>query len=131
MPEKSKRPNHVVVADDFVVEINGESFYPHAGESVSFVGRLTTNDLMHAMKLQRIDLDAADADQQLDEVRQFLAGRIASWDWTDDEGTPYPNPPSPADIGRLDMDELGWLLANGMRPKKKDAAVGEASTPST
>ncbi|MGE0057000.1 MAG: hypothetical protein AB7P33_09875 [Dehalococcoidia bacterium] len=131
MPEKSKRPNRVVVADDFVVNVDGELIYPHAGESVTFVGRLTTNDLMHAMKLQRIDLDADDADQQLDQVRQFLAGRIAAWEWTDDEGEPYPNPPSPADIGRLDMDELGWLLANGIRPKNRETAVGEASTPST
>lgn len=131
MPEKTKVPARTVSSDDFVVEVDGVSYYPHAGESVTFVGRMTTNDLMRSMKLQRIDLNADDADEQIGEVRAFVAGRIAGWTWTDDAGEPYPNPPTPDVVGLLDMDELGWLLVNNMGRKNKDEALGEASTPST
>lgn len=131
MPTKTKVPARSVSSDDFVVEVDGVSYYPHAGESVTFVGRMTTDDLMRSMKMRRLDLSADNADEQVDEVRKFIAGRIAGWTWTDDAGEPYPNPPTPEVIGKLDMDELGWLLANNMGRTKKDEDQGEASTPST
>ena len=76
MPEKTKVPARTVLSDDFVVEVDGVPYYPHAGESVTFVGRMTTNDLMRSMKLQRIDLNADNADEQIGEVRAFVFGQL-------------------------------------------------------
>lgn len=102
MPTKTKPPVKLrrVVADDLAIEMDSETYYPHAGESVVFKGRATVG--LYVMIAQ---LGSSP------EGLSLLAEQIDSWTWTDDEGKPYPEPTLDA-LLRLPTEELGWLIQN-------------------
>lgn len=132
-PKKpTKLPSRTVRADDLVYEIDGEEYRPHEGESVTFRGRIKPDQLLKAVQLRSLDLNT-DADAvaaQFAEIRQFVAGFIVAWDWTDDDGSPYLSPPTADTLADLDLEEIGWLLAKVV-PERSIEQRGEGSTPST
>ena len=104
MPTNSKPPSNAprrVVADDLAVNYNGEVYYPHAGEWVEFKGRPSVGLYLRFMEM-------ADASSK---GIQELTPHVLAWDWTDDDGKPYP-PPSVEVISGLPPEELKWLLTH-------------------
>lgn len=139
MPTKSKTkptklPTKTIVADDLEVEVDGEKFYPHAGESVTYrVKNLSLDNYLVQMKALSLQfaLPEAAVDNKLDyqavinleeaahKVLALLASQIVSWDWTDDLSEPYPSPPTPEILRTLSREEMRWLDAhiNPIRPE--------------
>lgn len=129
-PTKLPRKPFTVVADDLEIEEDGETYRPHAGENVTFRGRMTVGDYLNALSLASFDethLEGADA--VFDEMLENLALRIVSWDWTGDYNESLP-PPTPKVLRGLSFEELSWLIqkANGARTAEQSK---NGSTPST
>lgn len=115
---RSKPPKRTVKSDSFKVDQDGESYFPHAGESVTFKGRGSVRSAMTAMSLSRLsDLPsekittAMDPDGIMGKVLHELADNIHSWTWTDPDGEPYPERPDRELLAGLEFGELAWLLS--------------------
>ena len=119
MPKAKTKPGKVppvtVLSDDLEIVVDGETYHPHAGESVSFRGRQSVGDAMLAFSLQSLTeaTDASEIHRTLSDVVSKLATRINGWTWTDDDGEAYESPPSAETLMRLSFEELGWLIGGG------------------
>lgn len=116
---KPPAKTRTVCADDFTVVVDGETYYPHAGESVTFKGRLSVG-----LYLELTRLDQAETGLDL------LASAITEWSFTDDEGRAYASPPTVEVLKALPAEELGWLIA-ASRSERKEEEVKNASSPSS
>lgn len=108
---RSKPPKvtRQVSGDDLAIVIDGETYYPHAGESVTFRGRVPFSLWMRLQDMTNFEEGAA-----------LLAQQIEGWDFTDDDGNPYPSPPTVDTLLSLPGDEFKWLiqkLAEAESPK--------------
>lgn len=117
--KKTKAPPRKVVAENFVMKEGDEEYYPHYDESVWFAGRATVGESMQFMALQEkySNAEATEANaqivfEQLTLVCEILARAIIKWDWTDNNGDPYPENPTLEDIRSLSPDEVNWLMTN-------------------
>lgn len=115
MVTKSKPQAITVAGDNLAIVVGDETYYPHAGETVTFRGRKTVGDATLALKLQGIGGDSSP-----DVIEEALAGLLGSlevaivaWDWTDDSGEPYPSPPDADTLRSLSFEELAWLVGRG------------------
>jgi hypothetical protein len=149
----SKPPLRPVPSDDCAVTINGETYYPHEGETVWIVGKASVGELQSYWEFRQkvrelpsengrpaddATLEAWNAynrsyEERLslsfDDLCQMVAGRVAKWDWTDDVGNPLPQPDGSLEpMKRLRTEELNWLHAviQGESPARR----GEESRPS-
>lgn len=124
MVTRSKPPASArrIPSDDCTVVVGDEVYYPHAGEWVEYRGRPSVGVALGFMSGPEGSATSI----------KLLATEIASWNWTDDEGRPYPSPPTADDLLRLPKEELGWLIghAESAAPLDEDARKN-ASTPST
>lgn len=128
MPTKTKPtkiPTRTVVADDLAVEVDGETYYPHAGEVVTFRGRMSVGDYLNSAKLAALGSDmSAEQVDKLDDLFgqtiEALAKRIVSWDWTDDAGDPLPSPPDADVLRGLATEEVQWLIGKSAGVRSED-----------
>jgi len=99
--EKSKPPAVArrVYGDSLSVVYQQEVYYPHAGEYVDFKGRPSVGLYVDLMSM------ASNT-----KGMERLASTIVGWNWTDDEGRPYENPPTFETLMLLPTEELKWLL---------------------
>lgn len=112
MVEKTKPPRlrRVVVGDDLPVVANGEVYHPHAGEWVEFKARPTMELYLEVNRLG-----------ETEEAMQRIVELLSEWDWTDDEGNAYTNPPEYKDILKLPPEEFRWLLQHAGAEVKPDS----------
>lgn len=106
-----------IYATDLAVEQEGTTYYPHAEEWVEFTGRPSVG-----LYIKLVDLG------KTPEGLELLHSLMTGWNWTNDVGEPYANPPELDDVYRMSEEELGWLLAYAGRDR---SAVKNESTPST
>jgi hypothetical protein len=119
MPRGPAKPNKIpgltVASDNFSMEAEGVTYYPHQGESVTFRGRQSVGDAMLAFKLQGL---TEESDPQLipgliEDVVGGLASQIMAWTWTDDDCRPYKSPPTAETLTLLSFEELTYLVNGG------------------
>ena len=108
------------MGDDCEVQFGDQTFYPHVGESVDFKGRPSFG----------LFLELADITNNPD-VMGKLASGIAGWDFTDDNGQPYENPPTAETLKLLPNAEVGWLIKKATAAAITEEAMGEEPTLST
>lgn len=106
MAEKKKVPLRRVYANDLEVELDGEKFYPHAGEYVEIRPFWTIDE--RQLHDDFLSGKAAGDAGTLQRTWDFLVARVVAWDWTDDLGEPMPQP-SEAVLRRLANYEVFWL----------------------
>lgn len=123
----SKLPTRRVPSDDFTVVLQDKTYRPHAGEWVEFRGfptvgaqlrfmraaswRAKTPDDFAAMGPDELEEAMASMTEAIESTISELAQAIVAWTWTDNEGRPYPSPPSESDLQRLSTEEIGYLSA--------------------
>lgn len=98
-----------VYADDLCVVVGNEDYYPHVGEWVEFKGRPSVGLYVKLMDL---------ANASKESLKELLKYMVA-WNWTDDAGEPYANPPTLETLLDMPSEELKWLLVHA----GSDAAV--------
>ena len=132
--ERTKAPPLAIYADDLMLEVDGVEYHPHAGEVVRFSGGMTVGDVkmivdlsaFQDMEIGGTDLTAEQRERlqtftrQLEDATDFIAARIHSWDWTDDRGNRYDDPPSALLLRTLPFAELMWLLTAGFNTARGD-----------
>jgi hypothetical protein len=85
-------PTFVHECDDFVLaDGDGNEFYPHAGETVTFRQDLPWRLMTIPWRLMTISADMENEAYMLAVIR-VLKRQIRDWTWTDDEGEPLPSP---------------------------------------
>ena len=133
-----------VPADDCAVEVDGTTYHPHEGEWIELMPGIEAGDLdaLYEIQLAEVKLNAAsgepDEDQQtmailrelVSNMREFLAGRIEAWNWSDMKSRPYPPLDGTVEpLRHLRVEELAWMIAairgrtagqrkNGLRPSE-------------
>lgn len=142
-----KVPLRVVRGDSYATVIDGETYHPFEGETVSFKRGFPYQAAQDSLKLarletmlQRDELDAAGYDM-MDTLTQALLNQLAdsihSWTFTDEEGERFPAPTREF-VRQLDYDLVIWLMqrwrsgdpARGVSGGDVDD-MGNGSTPST
>lgn len=132
----------VVPSDDYAVVVDGETFHPHEGESVTLFVGLSVAALTAINRLMSLGTQLAAIEGEPDQLAQttalldttyqqvceMLAPRIVAWTWTDLAGRPLPQPDGTAGpLQALDASEVNWLIGalkgetagarkNGSRP---------------
>lgn len=124
-PPIQKKPPTRIPTDDYAVVVGGETYYPHAGEWVEMSTRTTVKETRALRRFMQFstDMDAMDGDSEkgleflriLDEdfevLTAGLASRVRAWSWTDDDGTPLPEPDgTSAPFENLSAEELFYLI---------------------
>lgn len=115
-----------VPSDDLEITIDGETFTPHEGESVTLLRGMSVGAINAINQLMSIapQIDAAAgegnerarivqiSDQAFQQLCKAMAPRIVSWTWTDAAGRPLPQPDGTAGpLQALETEELAWLLS--------------------
>ena len=126
-----KLPPRLVASDGYVVEFGGRKYRPHKGEWIKLRGQGRMGDVLMVLKLQRLeslgsDMTPEDADAASDALRQIfdtLKASVIEWNWTDDRGDAYPNPPTLDALQSLSPDECNYLIGEvmGAMPDKDEA----------
>lgn len=121
----SKIPSVEVPSDDCAVQYAGETYYPHAGESVSvwpnhslqlYRVLMELNGLQGRIAALEGEPNAAEESLRLVEgafsnLAEELAPYLEHWTWTDKAGRPMPALDGTAGpLRRLDVEELQWLV---------------------
>lgn len=119
----------------WVITDEGETYYPHEGETVWCLPIGTTEAYLEMAEFE--DLSISDVgivglrqlDEKLVDLCQALAKVIVAWDWTDNRRQPLP-PPDADVLHGLEVDELLWLSSavRGEVPseRKNDSAPSRA-----
>jgi len=118
-----------VPSDDCTVTVDGVEYAIHEGEWVEFMPGLTAGEI-EMMKQARIiatrfaaiegDADAEDTQldivgDRIDEAWAFITDRITGWNWTDNDGKPYPQIKDDPDVFKsLHLQEIYYLVSIGM-----------------
>ncbi len=121
-----------IPSDSCRLFVDGEECYPHEGEWVELISAETMGELRVRVKFARLGValeaiqgeadEVARANALLEEhygeVCEHLARRVFAWNWTDDLGTPLPQPRgNPEAFRLLRSGELHWLM-NAMMPRE-------------
>lgn len=137
--QKTKPQPRRVPSDDFEIEISGEVYYPHLGESIWIVGQPTIGELKATWGFNRISVELDDVaadppaegeapdeverrqrdsrvkavqlvENHYDDLLAWIAPRLSGWDWTDNDSNPLPQPDrTPAPLQCLTPDELFYI----------------------
>ncbi len=114
-----------IPSDGCIVRVTGEIYHPHEGEWAELVPARSVGEERTLVKFRRIlaELDGirgepdevakSDAllDQHYGEVCEHLSRRVFAWNWTDDFGSPLPQPAGKPEVFlALREGELAWLL---------------------
>jgi len=128
--KKTKVPFTTVSGDDYSVVIGEETYYPHAGETVTFKRGMSPEDYgvliafksMAALAQQRgDDIDVVAMVNDINKVVEVLANGIKSWTWTDADDNPLPAPTVEV-LSTVDLEEIIWMVS------KRLGARSEAET---
>lgn len=120
---RTKIPARKVRCDDLEIALDGKTYHPHAGETVSFRGGSFLSILGVAADLASLaDVDAESQDtgqvvdmrDKLERAADEVAPLITEWTWTDDDGGRYPSPPSADVLRHLRFEELAYLATVSM-----------------
>ena len=130
IPEVADKPTKVppktVWCNDFEVEFDGETYYPHRGEKVVLYrgfGVAEVNAYQSLFNVQEVIAQVEGDDDagsktigalhaSTEELRNSLAERITEWTWTDFKGNPMPNPAgNPDAFLKCTVSELVYLVA--------------------
>ncbi len=138
--QRTKAPPVTIFCDDLAIEVDGEKYYPHAGELIRLSGGASVADIKMSVDLQKIkdiDISTDEGKERIEEVKfslmqvvGSLAARLQSWTWTDDAGEPYPTPTREV-LETLRFEELMWILSASLKTARKDADRLKGSAPST
>lgn len=145
--KKSKIPVRRVPSDDCELTVGGVDYYPHQGEWIEVVPRMTVGEirLFRSLNALKPKLEALEGDEGADEaqialmddsfteVLDVLRSRVLAWNWTDDAGDPYPQPREDPDVfERLSIQEMYYLTAamQGGEPDSKNGATKPSRTTS-
>ncbi len=147
--ELKKKPPialRTVPTDDFTRIRDGETYYPHAGEWVTFAPlAMSTGEMRAAFGMDDYRAGRTDdmriVDRSLVMLHKSLARRVVAWNWTDDLGRPIVpwnatdeqgNPYAKLDgslepFEALEADELVYLRArvSGEGPADRKNGSGE------
>lgn len=131
-----------IPSDDCTVTIDGTTYTPHEGESVTLfpgmsVGAMNSFNELISYQPQ-LDAAAGEPNEALRQSKiandamqalcRALAPRIVSWTWTDMAGRLLPQPDgTPGPLQALESEEVAWLIRaargetpsarkNGLRP---------------
>lgn len=141
----SKPPLRHIPSDDCAVVVDGETYYPHEGESLSLIGgarpiRLfqVVNRLRQASVQVEALQDEPDGavqiaellDPQFEELCELLASRIVDWTWTDARGQPLP-PPNARAVALLENQEVLYLITVVQGEGPAERKNGSSSSPTT
>jgi len=125
-----------IPSDDCEVTINGEVYTPHEGEYVEMLVGQTVSEISAARRFLELQPKFAALKGEDDENQQVtallddafegicksLAGRVVSWNWTDDAGRPLPPPDGTSGpIKNLRAEEVYYLIgcAKGEPPAER------------
>lgn len=138
--ERTKVPPTTIFCDELEIEVDGETYHPHAGELIRLSGGASVADIKMAVDLQKfsdIDLSTDEGREKMAEVKSglvmmvgSLATRLQSWTWTDDANEPYP-PPTREILEGLRFEELMWILTASLKTARTDADRLKGSALST
>lgn len=134
-----------IPSDDCAVTIDGTIYHPHEGEHVEMYAGLAVGELqafahMQQLGTQLLAVQGEEGEQEkifallephYEEVCQYLADRLVSWDWTDLKSRPLPPPDNPAVLKRLQPQELYWLLVAAQGETPAQRKNGSAPSPIT
>ena len=147
--KKSKKPPaQRVPSDDCETTVAGVDYYPHAGEWIEIIPRLSVGEirLFRSLNALKPKLDAIEGDDGADadgialmddsfqEVLAVLRHRVLAWNWTDDAGDPYPQPrDEPGVFEQLSIQEMYYLTAamQGGGPDQKNGTGKNSRTTSS
>lgn len=113
-------------SDDCELTFGGESYYPHQGETVTYIPGLTVGAMLQitqlaklAPRMEAMDKDTPQAEsiavmsefgEIVEQMKDEIAGQIVAWSWTDRRGQPYAAPAAePGVFNRLEIKELMYL----------------------
>lgn len=129
-----------VACDDYVFKLDGEEYHAHHGEyvvmkrKISQAGMATVTEFfaMASEGIQTTDIaEVRRWNEVLWEAAKVLADLILEWNWTDDDGTPLPEPhKAPEVIANLHVQELVWLIGQYYGPAEvpKNSSDGSSDT---
>lgn len=136
MPPR-KPPEREIKLDAYTVEVDGETYYPHEGESIWLEPLDSVDQALEIAELSRFKLQLeaiqGDADADISAVRimndvladiaAFLARHAVRWTVTDARGNPLPQPDgTPETTKRLGKGLLLWLFGYLSRAMGETAA---------
>jgi len=114
-------------SDSCDVDYGGRTYYPHQGETVTFIPGLTVAGMLLITRLaslgpamQALDSDSTPSEQAavmaefgavVKDMSDIVAPSIVGWTWTDRNGRPYGKSPAedPGVLNRLTVSELMYL----------------------
>lgn len=113
-----------VASDDMKMTVEGEDYYPHSGEYVVMLQKLSAAGMITVLEissLQGQDMTDPEVAQRHAEVFRdacaLLADVVMEWDWKGMDGKPYPQPRGkPRVIASLHLDEFTWLINQYQAP---------------
>lgn len=126
-----------IPSDDFELEFDGVVYRLHEGESVRLFPSITAGDnkLTHQLMQAQAELEAVKGDEDerqktvefVDQINTQiclkLAKRVKSWTWTDEDGTPLPQPDGTAAVFlSLRQEELMYLWGKSLSRESPAAA---------
>lgn len=127
--QRTKVPARRINSDDCKVTVDGEDFFPHVGEWVEIAGGRLFGEVM--LNWEVSDMTALEGKSPSEQVRLLnqryekllthVLGRVKGWSWTDDDGNPYPNPPTEDAVRRLSEAEVNYLAWLGFRTSTEEA----------
>ena len=107
-----------MTCNDFEVEVDGETYYPHLEEYVEIIPVRHLSSLKNLMELAAYipNPDAGFGDEKLmkqyDGICNFLADSILDWNLTGEDAQLLPKPyRNPKVIELLGLDEINYLVA--------------------
>lgn len=124
-----KPPVRQVSSDSYHVDVDGQRYYPHLGETVTFRPSLSLSAFLTALDIQGLnDVDFGQMDREdrealhsmLGDVCGALSQAIVGWTWTDDLDVPLP-PPSEEVLRSRPIDEIMWLVGVSMGASPTEA----------
>lgn len=142
----SKPEPIVVPSDDCDVTVNGETYFPHEGETITLIPGLSAGAVSAINTFMSIGtrIDAvsgepdegarvtAIADEALQKLCAALASRVVSWTWTDAAGRPLPQPDgTPEPLLALESSELLWIITAVKGETRSARKNGSRPSPTT
>lgn len=136
-PKQSKPPTTITIekCDGLAVTVEGEKYYPHADESVTFTRARTLGEVMEVAQLSGLaDLlsglqgdSGAGVTDSVGKLAAMIAAKVTAWEWTGDDGEPLGDPSDPETIRGLGMTEQLWLYGRILGRETRDQTGKDSS----
>jgi hypothetical protein len=136
---RTKVPALTFDCSDFEIEVGGEVYHPHAGETVTMAATSAMGDLTTMLELDKLEIGSGMSAEETKEAVAIIARMtshleksIIAWTWTNDAKPPelYSSPPSREDLTSLSMEEQAYLIGRSFG-RASEATRKNGSSPST